>query len=120
MEPTATTAGAFPAIPFRQKLAFPLSFDRRAVCGPFRRPNTAIPPEQCQTRPEWHLSSATSEKRAEARFIAVIGVAKAGEPIALEGVEDATAGSGISVQFRRGGKPVTVSIDPSQPSVSVR
>src|SRR2546425_299227 len=28
---------AFPAIPFRQKLAFPLSFDRRAVCGPFRR-----------------------------------------------------------------------------------
>ena len=79
-----------------------------------------IPPEQGQTRPEWHLSSATNEKRAEARFIAVMGVAKAGEPIALEGVEDATAGGGISVQFRRGGKPVTVSIDPSQPSVSVR
>ena len=50
----------------------------------------------------------------------VMGVAKAGEPIALEGIEDATVGGGISVQFRRGGKPVTVSIDPSQPSVSVR
>jgi hypothetical protein len=80
----------------------------------------SIPPEQGQTRPEWHLASETKEKRSDARFIAVLGVGKAGEVIALDGVEDATSGGRIAVQFRRAGKPVTVSIDPSGPSVAVR
>jgi hypothetical protein len=79
-----------------------------------------IPPEQGETRPEWHLSSETQEKQTNARFIAVLGVGKAGQKIALDSVEDATEAGRISVQFRRAGKPVNVSIDPSGPSVSVR
>ena len=119
MQPTATTAGPSPRFLFGKAR---LSAFLRSPGG-LRTVQTdkyPIPPEQGQTRPEWHLSSATNEKRSEARFITVMGVGKAGEPIALEGVEDATAGGGISVQFRRAGKPVTVSIDPSEPSVSVR
>jgi hypothetical protein len=79
-----------------------------------------LPPEQGETRPEWHLSSETQEKQTNARFIAVLGVGKAGQKIALDSVEDATEAGRISVQFRRAGKPVNVSIDPSGPSVSVR
>jgi hypothetical protein len=106
-----------------------LTFGKAALAGFLRSPGGLrtvqtdqypIPPEQGRTRPEWHLSSETSEKRAEARFIAVIGVAKAGKAVPLDGVEDATSGGALAVQFRRAGKPVTVSIDPSGPSVSVR
>jgi hypothetical protein len=79
-----------------------------------------LPPEQGETRPEWHLSSETRGKQANARFISVMRVAKAGEPVALDAVEDATSGGRLTVQFRRAGKPVSVSIDPSGPSVSVR
>jgi hypothetical protein len=79
-----------------------------------------IPPEQGQTRPEWHFSAETKEKRADARFIAVIAVAKAGEATALDAVEDRTAAGKLAVQFRRAGKSVTVSVDPAGPSVTVR
>jgi hypothetical protein len=106
-----------------------LTFGKAALAGFLRSPGGLrtvqtdqypIPPEQGRTRPEWHLSSETNEKRAEARFIAVIGVAKTGKAVPLDGVEDATSGGALAVQFRRAGKPVTVSIDPSGPSVSVR
>jgi hypothetical protein len=106
-----------------------LSFGKASLSGFLRAPGGIrtvqtdrypIPPEQGQTRPEWHLSSETMEKRAEARFIAVLGVGKAGEAIAIDGVEDATTSGRIAVQFRRAGKPARVSIDPSGPSVSVR
>jgi hypothetical protein len=106
-----------------------LTFGKASLSGFLRAPGGIdsvqmdkypIPPEQGQTRPEWHLASETKEKRSDARFIAVLGVGKAGEVIALDGVEDATSGGRIAVQFRRAGKPVTVSIDPSGPSVAVR
>mgnify|MGYP003396411144 CR=1 FL=1 len=38
----------------------------------------------------------------------------------LDGVEDVTAGRTIAVRFRRAGKPMTVAVDPSGPSVTVR
>jgi hypothetical protein len=81
-----------------------------------------IPPEESQTRTEWHLSSRTKtiEKRADAHFIAVMGVGNAGKAVAIDGIEDATTGERIAVQFRRERKPVMVSINPSGPSVSVR
>jgi hypothetical protein len=106
-----------------------LTFDKASLVGYLRSPGGVdttqtdqypLPPEQGQTRPEWHLSSATRQKHAEARFIAVLGVAKAGEKVALDGVEDATSGGNIAVQFRRAGKPVTVTVDPSGPAVRVR
>lgn len=106
-----------------------LSFGKAALSAFLRAPGGIrtiqtdkypIPPEQGQTRPEWHLSSETAEKRADARFIAVMRVGKAGETIALDGIEDASAGGRIAVQFRRAGKPVTISIDPEGPAVAVR
>lgn len=79
-----------------------------------------IPPEVGQTRPEWHLSSETTEKRTNARFIAVLGVGKAGEKIPLDSVEDVSGKGNIAIQFRHEGKRVSVSIDPAGPSVLVR
>jgi hypothetical protein len=109
--------------------AIALTFGKASLAGFLRSPGgvrTAqtdkypLSPEQGETRPEWHLSSETQEKQTNARFIAVLGVGKAGEKIALDSVEDATEAGRIAVQFRRAGKPVRVSIDPSGPSVSVR
>ena len=106
-----------------------LTFGKASLSGFLRSPGGLeivqtdkypLPPEQGQTRPEWHLSAETARKHAEARFIAVVGVAKAGETIALDSVEDVSAGGTIAVRFRRAGQPVTVSVDPSRPSVTVR
>lgn len=79
-----------------------------------------IEPEMGRTRPEWHLSAETREKQAEARFIAVFRVGKAGQPIEMTPVEDALAGQSVTIRFQRGGKPVTVSIDFSGPSAVVK
>lgn len=106
-----------------------LTFGKASLSGFLRAPGGIenvqmdkypIPPEMGQTRPEWHLASETKEKHADARFIAVLGIGKAGETIALDGVEDASSAGRIAVQFRRAGKPVSVSIDPAGPSVAVR
>jgi hypothetical protein len=106
-----------------------LTFGKASLLGYLRTPGGMatvqtdkypIPPEQGQTRPEWHLSAETKQKHSQARFLAVLGVGKAGDAIALDGVEDATSGGKIAVQFRRAGKPVTVSVDPAGPSATVR
>ncbi|MGH9659281.1 MAG: DUF4962 domain-containing protein, partial [Bryobacteraceae bacterium] len=106
-----------------------LTFDKASLAGFLLSPGGLetvqtdkypIQPEQGRTRPEWHLSAETKEKRAEARFIAVIGVGKAGATIPLDGVKDASAAGNFVVQFRRDGKSVTVSVDPSVPAVTVR
>jgi len=78
-----------------------------------------IPPEMGNPEPEWHLSAETRQKHAEARFIAVLGVAKAGEAVPLDGVEDASSGNSVAVRFRRAGKPVRVSFDFAAPAVKV-
>ncbi len=106
-----------------------LTFGNASLAGFLRSPGGLetvqtdqypLPPEQGRTRPEWHLSSETKQKQSEARFIAVLGVVKTGETITLDGVEDVSAGGNIAVRFRRAGKPVTVSVDPSGPSVTVK
>jgi hypothetical protein len=78
-----------------------------------------IPPEQGETRPEWHLSAATARKQAPAHFFAVLGVGKAGTAIALDDVEDVSSGKTLAVRFRRAGKPVRVSFDVTAPAVKV-
>ncbi len=106
-----------------------LTFEKASLSGFLRSPGGVetvqtdkypIPPEMGKTRPEWHLSAETKQKQAAARFVAVLGVAKTGETIALESAEDISSGQTIAVRFRRAGKPVMVSIDPSGPSVAVR
>jgi hypothetical protein len=106
-----------------------LTFEKASLAGFLRSPGGLqivqtdkypIPPEQGQTRPEWHLSAETTQKHADARFIAVLGVGKAGDAIPLDGVEDASSGKTIAVRFRRAGSPVSISIDPAGPSVSVK
>jgi hypothetical protein len=106
-----------------------LTFGKASLSGFLRSPGGVqtkqtdkypIPPEQGETRPEWHLSAETKQKQAEARFIAVMGVAKAGEMPALDAVEDVTSPGKLAVKFRRAGKPVTISVDLAGPSVTVR
>ncbi|MEB2361300.1 MAG: DUF4962 domain-containing protein [Bryobacterales bacterium] len=106
-----------------------LAFGKASLSGFLRSPGGVrtvqtdkypLPPEQGQTRPEWHLSSETKAKHTNARFVAVLGVGKAGEKIPLDAVEDASSGGRIAVQFRRAGKPVSISIDPAGPTVAVR
>ncbi len=106
-----------------------LTFEKASLSGFLRAPGGIrvvqtdkypIPPEMGRTRPEWHLSAETNQKQAEARFIAVLRVGKAGETIALDRVEDASSGGNIVVRFERSGKPVTVSIDVAAPSATVK
>ena len=78
-----------------------------------------IPPEMGKPEPEWHLSAETSRKLSEARFIAVLGIARAGEKPGVERVEDVSSGKALAVRFLRGGKSVTVSIDPAAPAAAV-
>jgi len=79
-----------------------------------------IPPEMGRTRPEWHLSAETKQRQASARFVAVVAVAKAGETVALEEVQDLSTNEMTRIRFRRAGKPVTISIDPTGPALTVR
>ena len=79
-----------------------------------------IPPETGHTRPEWHLSAETKQKQAEAHFIAVFRVGKAGQTIDLNHAEDTLSGQSVVVRFQHAGKPVRVSIDLSAPSVAVQ
>jgi len=105
-----------------------LTFGKASLAGFLRSPGGVeivqtdkypIPPEQGRTRPEWHLSAETNQKHAEARFIAVLGVGKAGATIALDSVEDLSSGNTIRVRFRRAGQRVTVSLDVTAPAVKV-
>jgi len=105
-----------------------LTFGKASLAGFLRSPGGLeivqtdkypIPPEQGQTRPEWHLSAETSQKHAQARFIAVLGVGKAGATIALDNVEDLSSGNTVRVRFRRAAKPVTVSFDLTAPAVKI-
>ncbi|MEK7406611.1 MAG: DUF4962 domain-containing protein, partial [Acidobacteriota bacterium] len=82
-----------------------LSFGKASLAGFLRSPGGIeivqtdkypIPPEQGRTRPEWHLSAETNQKRAQARFIAVLGVGKAGETITVGDVEDVSEGKTIA------------------------
>jgi len=106
-----------------------LTFEKASLSGFLRAPGGLnivqtdkypIPPEMGRTRPEWHLSAETKQKQAEARLIAVLGVGKAGQTIALDRVEDASSGQSLIVRFQRAGKPVTISIDLSGPSVAAK
>jgi hypothetical protein len=106
-----------------------LEFGKASLTGFLRAPGGLnivqtdkypIPPEMGRTRPEWHLSAETKQKQADARFITVLGVGKAGQAIALDHVEDVSSGQSFVVRFQRAGKPVTVSIDLSGPSVAVK
>jgi hypothetical protein len=105
-----------------------LSFGKASLVGFLRSPGGIeivqtdrypIPPEQGQTRPEWHLSAETNQKHAQARFIAVLGVGKAGETTAIGDVEDVSSGKAIAVRFRRAAKPVKVSFDVTAPAVRI-
>ena len=105
-----------------------LTFGKASLAGFLRAPGglqitqtdkNPIPPEQGRTRPEWRLSAETNQKHAEARFIAVLGVGKAGATIALDSVEDLSSGNTVRVRFRRAGKPLTVSFDVTAPAVKV-
>ena len=106
-----------------------LTFGKASLVGVLRGPGGLnvvqtdkypIPPETGHARPEWHLSAETKQKQAEARFIAVFRVGKAGQTIDLNHVEDTSSGQSVVVRFQRAGKPVMVSIDLSAPSVAVQ
>ena len=78
-----------------------------------------LPPEMGETQPEWHLSAETRQKHAEAVLIAVLGIGKAGQVIALDQVERISSPGTLGVRFRRGGKPVTISVNTASTSVKV-
>ena len=78
-----------------------------------------IPPESGRTRPEWHLTAETGESRPVTHILSVLGVARAGETVALSGVEEASGDGRIGVRFTRAGKTVRVSFDPAGPAVKV-
>jgi hypothetical protein len=105
-----------------------LTFGQASLAGFLRSPGGLqilqtdkypIPPEQGRPRPEWHLSAETNQKSAQARFIAVLGVGKAGATIALDSLEDLSSANSIAVRFRRAGQSVTVSFDLTAPAVKV-
>ncbi|MFB3826286.1 MAG: DUF4962 domain-containing protein [Bryobacteraceae bacterium] len=79
-----------------------------------------IPPETGKTQPEWHLSAETLQKHAAARFVAVLGIGKAGRKIDLAGVEDVSSGERVVIRFQRAQQPVSVSFETGRPAVSVR
>lgn len=79
-----------------------------------------IPPETGTPEPEWHLSAETLQKHADARFVAVLGVAKAGQKGDVSEPEDVSTEDGIIVRFRQAGKLVHVSFDTAGPAVAVR
>jgi hypothetical protein len=79
-----------------------------------------IQPEMGPTRPEWHLSAETTSMQTEARTIAVLGVGKAKDIIAMDHAEDVSSGKNLVIRFQRAGKSVSVSIDTLVPCVTVR
>lgn len=70
-----------------------------------------IPPETGNAPPEWHLSADTLEELPQARVVSVLGVARTGQTIQLEEVEDISTQDYIGVRFRRAEKTVSVSVD---------
>jgi hypothetical protein len=106
-----------------------LTFERASLAGCLSAPGGLtitqtdrypIPPETGRTRPEWHVAAETNQKQSDARVIAVLCVGKAEETAGPDLVEDASSPGTIVVKFRRNGKPVTVTIDTSAPSVRIR
>lgn len=79
-----------------------------------------LPPESGTPVPEWHLSAETENKRADARVVAVLGISRSGSRIPLRDVEEQVSGSQVTVSFRRGNQPITVTFDTAQPSASVK
>jgi hypothetical protein len=78
-----------------------------------------IAPEMGDPQPEWHFSAETRQKHADAHFIAVLGIGKAGQKIDLDQVEDISSTEKPAVRFRRAGQWTKVSIDTKAASAQV-
>jgi hypothetical protein len=78
-----------------------------------------LAPEMGEPQPEWHLAAESSRKHADARVIAVLGVGKSGQTVAINEVQDVSSKEKIAVRFRRAGKPVMISVSKDTPSLQI-
>ena len=78
-----------------------------------------LAPEMGETQTEWHLAAESKQKHADTRLVAVMGIGKAGQAVALDDAQDVSGQEKIAVRFRRAGKPVTVSVSKNTASVTI-